>query len=68
MKRREFFASLLVAPVALIPEDRKAKYMDGWRKGLIPVGVAGHDIKKGEQIWQRYEDWKKLEQKCRGLE
>jgi hypothetical protein len=51
MKRREFFASLLVAPAAIVAAPKIS--------ALVPLGVAGHDIPKGETIYMKSDviDW-----------
>ena len=56
LKRRDLLRSLVVAPAAIIgigDGDRKSKYLEHWRKGIIPVGIAGHDIRRGELIYTR---------------
>lgn len=48
MKRRAFFTSLLVAPAAVVATGLTSTKPIG---GLVPVGIAGHDISKGSIIY-----------------
>ena len=69
MNRRGFLASLAVAPVAITtirpePNLMTERFMTRDAYGRWPnlqvIGIAGHDIKHGETVWMRLDDWNKL--------